>query len=31
MKSVPRVDGKELDLYKLFKIVMERGGNKKVR
>jgi histone demethylase JARID1 len=31
MKTIPRLDGKELDLYKLFKIVVERGGAKKVR
>lgn len=30
MKTIPRLDGKELDLYKLFKIVVERGGARKV-
>ncbi|KAL6043476.1 Lysine-specific demethylase 5A, partial [Balamuthia mandrillaris] len=30
MKSVPRLDGKDLDLYKLFKAVVERGGMKAV-
>lgn len=31
MKTIPRLDGKELDLYKLFKIVVERGGAKKIQ
>lgn len=31
MKTIPRLDGKELDLYKLFKIVVERGGARHVR
>jgi len=30
MKTIPRLDGKELDLYKLFKIVVERGGARKI-
>lgn len=30
MKTIPRLDGKELDLYNLFKIVVERGGARKV-
>jgi histone demethylase JARID1 len=30
MKTIPRLDGKELDLYKLFKIVVERGGARQV-
>ncbi len=30
LKTIPRLDGKELDFYKLFKAVMERGGGQQV-